>query len=434
MASDSLVVILEGAPIGEITRARTGALRLTYDDSYLDDLDATLLSVSMAAPVREHSGTTLSAWLWGLLPDNADVLARWGNRFGVSTASPFSLLGTQVGHDCAGAVQLCRPADVESLVTRPGTIEWLTDADVAERLRDLRRDSTAWLGRGFTGQFSLGGAQAKTALHFDGSRWGLPSGAAATTHILKPAITGLDGHDLNEHLCLAAARHAGLIAAHTTIQQFDDQTAVVVDRFDRHVIDGALVRIHQEDLCQAFGLHPAKKYQSEGGPSAAAVVEKLRTVMPHPAAVDATWRFVDALAFNWIIAGTDAHAKNYSLLLSGSQVRLAPLYDIASALPYDESKGHDLKLAMKLGGEDRLLITDRPTTWPRVARELDLDIDDVNDRVLALATRTPAAFASAVDDAAVAALGSPLPEKLLDACVQRAERCGNIIADHEDHG
>src|SRR5262249_43198769 len=153
------------------TRARTGVLRLSYDDTYVDDADATLLSVSMAAPIREHLSATLTAWLWGLLPDNADVLARWGNRFGVSTASPFSLLGTQIGHDCAGAVQFCHPADIESLVGRPGEIEWLTNTEVAERLRELRRDSTAWLGRGFTGQFSLGGAQAKTALHFDGSRW-----------------------------------------------------------------------------------------------------------------------------------------------------------------------------------------------------------------------------------------------------------------------
>jgi len=62
-----------------------------------------------------------------------------------------------------------------------------------------------------TGQFSLAGAQAKTALYFDErtSRWGDPSGAISTTHILKPAIGGLDDHDLNEQLCLSAARLLG---------------------------------------------------------------------------------------------------------------------------------------------------------------------------------------------------------------------------------
>ena len=123
--------------------------------------------------------------------------------------------------------------------------------------------------------------------------------------------------------------------------------------------------------------------------------------MPTPVAADAIWRLLDALALNWIIAGTDAHAKNYSLLLAGAQVRLAPLYDVASALPYDESKGHDLKLAMKLGGEYRLLMTDRAETWSRTARDLHLDGDEVVDRVVALARRLPDAFAVAASASAV---------------------------------
>ena len=90
---------------------------------------------------------------------------RWGRDFGVSVASPFSLLGTQVGQDCAGAVQFC-PADLaDDLAGRPGEITLLTEAEVVSRLRTLRADSTSWLGPGFAGQFSLGGAQAKTALH-----------------------------------------------------------------------------------------------------------------------------------------------------------------------------------------------------------------------------------------------------------------------------
>jgi hypothetical protein len=55
------------------------------------------------------------------------------------------------------------------------------------------------------------------------------------------------------------------------------------------------------------------------------------------------WRFAGALAFNWLIASTDAHAKNYGLLLAGRQIRLAPLYDIASILPYDSSDGYKLR-------------------------------------------------------------------------------------------
>lgn len=164
-----------------------------------------------------------------------------------------------------------------------------------------------------------------------------PSGrtAAATSHILKPALEGFDDHDLNEHLCLSAARRAGLMAANTRIASFDDQTAIVTERYDRVAQpNGWLRRIHQEDLCQALGLPPELKYQSEGGPTPRAIVDLLRQVLPGVAADDAVLRFLDALVLNWLICGTDAHAKNYSLLLAGRQVRLAPLYDVASALPY----------------------------------------------------------------------------------------------------
>ncbi|MCC5951002.1 MAG: type II toxin-antitoxin system HipA family toxin [Acidimicrobiia bacterium] len=425
---DTLIVILEGRPIGRLERGVRG-LRLTYDDSYLDDPHATILSASMSAPVRDHTDGVVTPWLWGLLPDNADVLSRWGREFGVSVASPFPLLSTQVGHDCAGAVQFCTADEVDDLVARPGALESLSEADVASRLRALRADATSWLGPGYTGQFSLAGAQAKTALAFDESQgWGQPSGSAPTTHILKPAVAGLDGHDLNEHLCLSAARRCGLAAATSRIESFEDQTAIVVDRYDRRRVDGELIRVHQEDVCQALGIPPVRKYQSDGGPSPGDVAELLRSIMPNEQARNATGRFVEALGFNWIIAGTDAHAKNYSLLHAGNQTRLAPLYDVASALPYDSSNGHKLKLAMKLGREYRLHATDRLSSWNRLAQEVDLAADDVIGRVAQLASTVGDAFAEVAGDAAIGELDSDLPDRLVEAVAARAEMCLRILS------
>ncbi|HEY5873985.1 MAG TPA: HipA domain-containing protein, partial [Ilumatobacteraceae bacterium] len=99
----------------------------------------------------------------------------------------------------------------------PGGVEWLTDDEIAQFLRVLRRDTTAWRPHS-EGRWSLAGAQAKIALLHDpaSDRWGIPYGAMPTTHILKPAVGGLDDFDINEHLCLTAARHAGLIAATTS--------------------------------------------------------------------------------------------------------------------------------------------------------------------------------------------------------------------------
>jgi len=429
MASDVLTVLLEGQPIGAVERLASGALRLRYDEGYRDDPTATLLSVSMSPTQELHSDAVLTPWLWGLLPDNFDVLARWSRDFGVSVASPFPLLGTQVGHDCAGAVQFCPPEDADDLVNRHGDVTWLTEAEVASRLRTLRADSTSWLGPGFTGQFSLGGAQAKTALHSaDGKRgadchWGVPTGSVPTTHILKPAVAGFEAQHLNEHLCLAAARALGLPAASTRFEMFEDESAIVVERFDRTIRDGALVRVHQEDFCQALSVPPARKYQSDGGPTPRQIAELIRSTIPGPDAETDVWRFADALAFNWLIAGTDAHAKNYGLLLAGNQIRLAPLYDIASILPYDDSNEYRVKLAMKVGDDYKLRRTDRRSAWEHGADELKVDRARLIARVIDLAVRLPAAFGQAVGDSDVGELSTDLPERLVTLVSERSERC-----------
>jgi serine/threonine-protein kinase HipA len=417
--SSTLAVLLDDPVAGTVTRLQTGRLRFDYDDRYRTDAEHTPLSVSMPTSVRSHSDAAITPWLWGLLPDNPRVLERWARQFH-APVKPFSLLATPIGHDCAGAVRLAAADEAPQALSAPGSVAWLTEAQVAERLRELCEDDTAWLGREFTGQFSLAGAQAKTALLYQDGRWGEPSGAAATSHILKPAVAGLDDHDLNEHLCLDAASRAGLVVARTHVERFGDESAIVIKRYDRRVRDGQLNRIHQEDVCQALGLHPDRKYQRDGGPGPADVVDLLRNVMAPLAADDAVWRFFDALVWNWLIAGTDAHAKNYSLLLAGGDVGFAPLYDIASALPYGVHE-RKLRFAMKIGGDYR--VHPERNTWDRAAKELALNVDRALDRVVALAEKAPDAFADAANAPEVTALGRPLPTRLVDLVADRVRRC-----------
>ncbi|MFL5818975.1 MAG: type II toxin-antitoxin system HipA family toxin [Conexibacter sp.] len=422
--SDTLVVALEDAVAGTLTRSPGGRLAFAYDEEFRRRPDTTPLSLTLPKQIREHVGARLDAWLWGLLPNNDAVLQRWGRQFHVSASSPFALLSTPVGEDCAGAVRFVVPDRLEQLLDRPGSVTWLTEEDVAERLHDLRVDTTAWLGRSFTGEFSLAGAQAKTALLYRDGSWGVPSGATPTSHILKPAVAGLDDHDLNEHLCLDAARRAGLIAARTRIERFAEETAVVVTRYDRIESGETIRRVHQEDICQALGVPPSRKYQNEGGPGPAEIVRLLRNAMRPSAAEDAVRRFADALAWNWLIAGTDAHAKNYSLLLAGPEARLAPLYDIASALPYGTHE-RKLRLAMKLGGDYRVYPHHNP--WPRAARELGLDPTTLVDRVRELAVLAPDVLADAIAAPEVTALERPLPARLLDLVADRAGRCLHLL-------
>ncbi|MGH8975813.1 MAG: type II toxin-antitoxin system HipA family toxin, partial [Acidimicrobiia bacterium] len=367
-----------------------------------------------------HHDRVVVPWLWGLLPDNDSVLARWARRFAVSATAPFGLLASPVGQDCAGAVRFVAPDGLDAALGRPGRVRWLTDGEVAARLAELRRDPTAWLGGDFTGRFSLAGAQAKTALyrHSDG-RLGLPVGAAATSHILKPAMAGFEDHDLNEHLCLQAAALVGLQVVRSELASFGAETAILIERYDRSRSGRALIRVHQEDLCQALGVAPTAKYQADGGPGPVEVAALLGRVMPARVAEEAVARFADALIWNWLIGGTDAHAKNYSLLLSGGHVRLAPLYDLASALPYDTHE-RKLRLAMKFG-DDYRLHDPRPGTWTALSAQLGIDRERLVERAAQLAAATPDAFSTAAT--AVQGVVSDLPARLADAVTARAARC-----------
>jgi serine/threonine-protein kinase HipA len=411
----TLAAVLGGVRIGTLTQRNGGRLTFSYDAAYRQSPDAMPLSLSMPLSAADHDGPEVRAFCRGLLPDNEGVLERWGRDFHVSSGNPFALL-THVGEDCAGAIQFVPAERARVLLADIGSVEPLTEGQVADRLRTLRRDPSAWhlpAGR----QFSLAGAQAKTALHRDSStgRWGDPSGVVPTTHILKPAINGFDDHDLNEHLCLRAAQLAGFRTASSTIGSFGGERAVVIERYDRRPgPGGSVLRVHQEDICQSLGLPPTAKYQSEGGPSPEQIVALIRrTITPVDVAEAEVGRFVDALALNWLIAGTDAHAKNYSLLITAWQVRLAPLYDVASILPYGDVHLPKLKLAMRIGSEYRVTsISGRH--WASFADRNRLDPERVIARIDELAGRLPAAFRSAADDADVVVLGSELPGRLAD--------------------
>lgn len=399
--SSSLVALCAGRHMGRLDRDGSGRVSFEYDADWRRSDRSHPLSVSMPLAAPRHEHAVVEPFLWGLLPDNRAVLERWASRFGVSANSVFGLLGA-VGEECAGAVQFVREERVDVLLAassgvgddrrrgdgdgdsrdagRPaetdadsdaGGVEWLDERDVGRRLAALRRDASAGRSARDTGQFSLAGAQPKTALHRVGDRFGVPHGATPTTHILKPPLPEFAGHVENEHLCLALARRVGIPAAASEVQRFDGEVAIVVERFDRLEDRGHVRRVHQEDLCQALAVHPASKYQSEGGPTPAQIVALLREQSDEPQQDVRT--FVRALIYNWIVGGTDAHAKNYGLLhAEGPVLRLAPVYDLASILPYDRDDPRRTKLAMKIGAHYRLCeVTEND--WRRLGEEVGLD-------------------------------------------------------------
>lgn len=412
------MVLLDGHVVGRVEEDRRGRLSFTYDETWRSADDAYPLSLSMPLAAAEHAHAAIHSFLWGLLPDNEVVLQRWASRFQVSARNPFRLIA-HVGEDCAGAIQFVHPERVGALLgRRRGEVAWLDEAGVAERLRALRADQSAWRTPADTGQFSLAGAQPKTALLFEQGRWGVPSGRTPTTHILKPPTGEFDGYVLNEHLCLELARALGLPAAHSRVMRFDGEAAIVVERFDRTRVGRRLVRIHQEDVCQAIGCPPGRKYESEGGPGARRIVELLRASSTAPAADVDT--FIDALVFAWLIGGTDAHAKNFAVLIgAGPRVRLAPLYDLASALPYDVLDPHRLKLAMKIGGQ-YLLRRIGGSQWRRLALDVGLQADAVLERARWMTEALPDAAADVLRAARADGLSHPIVRRLGARLTERA--------------
>ena len=422
--TELLIVVADRRIMGEIRRDRRGRLTFVYDDRWRSMDAAYPLSLSMPLVVAEHEHPRIEPWLWGLLPDNEAILARWGQRFHVSPRNAFALLGA-VGEDCPGAIQLVRPDRVDDILQADDQqIEWLTEADIAERLHILRQDQAAWRMARDAGQFSLAGAQPKTALLFDGQRWGVPSGPTPTTHILKPPIDGLDGHAENEHLCLTLARALGLPAARSEVRRFAGETTIVVERYDRTRLPGSIRRLHQEDMCQVLSLPPTKKFQNEGGPGCAELSGALWTHSGEP--VEDAWTFARAIMLNWIIGGTDAHAKNFSMLIGPQgRGRLAPLYDVASMLPYDVDPRR-LKMATKIGGK-YLLEEVQSRHWVKFATEVRLPPAEVIDMGKATATTVPALIAETVDDARAHGLDHPILQRLTETLNVRSEQCARVL-------
>lgn len=349
-----LFVCLEGEIVARL-EARGSRVTLEYLEPWLSMSGAYPISQSLPLRPLPFAGAAVLNYLWGLLPDNARVLDTWGPLFQVSPRNPVSLLA-HVGEDCAGAVQFAREERLQAVLGSSRSapaVRWLDENELVQRIRHLAADAGAAREGAAEGQFSLSGAQAKTAFFYDSSsdRWGVPEGRTPTTHIFKPAANDFDGFAENEHFCLELARRVGLPSARTHWRLIGGIPTLIAERYDRIALDDRWVRIHQEDCCQALGIHPASKYESDGGPGFRDIMTLLESA-DDPTADRA--RLMRTACFIYLIAATDSHAKNYSLLLTRGvgrpSMRLAPLYDVASAWPYPKRiPVQKMKLAMRIG-------------------------------------------------------------------------------------
>jgi serine/threonine-protein kinase HipA len=354
--SGALQVMLNGRGVGILERAKSGAISFVYDEQWLSWEHAFPVSLSLPLQRQRLIGEPVIAVFENLLPDNIDIRKRLAARTQADGTDAFSLLA-KIGRDCVGALQFL-PS--EAAIEPVGRVEGheIDEATIAALLRDL---SNKPLGVGITDErdfrISIAGAQEKTALLRKGGHWFEPIGATPTTHILKPQIGKTrDGMDMshsveNEYFCLRLCAALGMPTALTEILDFEEVRVLSVERFDRvWTDDGRLLRLPQEDFCQALGVPPTIKYNVEGGPG---IVECLRFLKTSNNPEADQRMFLKAQIIFWLMAATDGHAKNYSVFLEpGERFRMTPLYDVLSAQPnYDahEMRRRELKLAMAVG-------------------------------------------------------------------------------------
>lgn len=349
-----LDVFMNRRKVGQYFREPNGAFAFVYAPEWLSW--GNRLPISRSLPLRDerYVGPAVISVFENLLPDSAAIRRSVAERVGADGVDAYSLLA-RIGRDCVGALQFLAEGE-EPGDSRELTGEALSDDQIAAMLKDLGRTP---LGIRTEQDFriSVAGAQEKTALLFHEGQWVLPAGTTPTTHILKPPIGTLpNGMDLtnsveNEHFCLRLMAAFGLPVAQTEIATFADTKTLVITRFDRlRARDGRLIRLPQEDCCQALSVPPTRKYQNEGGPG---IVDICGLLTGSDEPMRDRTNFLKANILFWLIGATDGHAKNFSIaLFPGGRFTMTPLYDVLTVQPSLDAgqiRIKNMKLAMRVG-------------------------------------------------------------------------------------
>jgi serine/threonine-protein kinase HipA len=359
-----------------------GRLSFQYRPEWLTQPHAASLSQSLPLRLVPYDDHQCRAFFAGLLPEG-NLRRLIAQQCQVSRQNDFALLSA-IGGECAGAITFMPLGQTLSTAEQSG-FEWLNETQLVALLDELPRRPMLAGREGI--RLSLAGAQDKLPVVFDGQRVGLPKGRQPSTHILKPAIPSVENSVINEAFCLALAQAIGMPTAQAQIFQVEDRQVLLVARYDRRAdADGQLVRIHQEDFCQALGVVPEMKYQNEGGPDLKACFDLLRKAT-RPSAPQVL-RLLDAVVFNALVGNHDAHAKNFSLLYeAGAAPQLSPLYDLLSTAVYDSLTP---KMAMKLGSKYKFTEV-QARHWDQFAQAAGLSKAQTKKRVLRMAQDLPKA-------------------------------------------
>ena len=374
-----LSVWLFGTHIGTLSQI-DGRLNFSYESDWLNSSNSIPLSQSLPLQAKVFGDRATRPFFAGLLPEG-DKRKLIAQALHVSRQNDFAILDG-IGGECAGAVTLLEPGQIPQAQNKPDLVRWLDEGELLRLIDEMPKRPMLAGEKGL--RLSLAGAQDKLPVVAEGDRIGLPLFNSPSSHILKPAIAGVEGSVFNEGFCLALANALKLDTVKAEIRRISDRHYLLVERYDRQVTaDGRLMRLHQEDFCQALGVAPEYKYQNEGGPDLSQAFELLRqATRPNAPQI---LKLLDFAIFNAMVGNHDAHGKNFSLLYTEQGIVLAPFYDVLSTAVYPYLTD---KMAMKIGSKYRFTEV-QLRHWESFATAAGLSRAQVKKRILNIAKRLP---------------------------------------------
>ena len=361
-STSALNIWMNGELVGSWKNLSRGIQEFRYYNSWLNSENTRPISLSM--PLAPNSvfyrGKIVENFFDNLLPDTLEIRKRIQSRFHSPSLQPFDLL-KEIGKDCVGALQLLaedlEPEDVFSI-----NGEQLDQNGVATILSSVTATPFPGSNNNDVFRISVAGAQEKTALLFHKGNWHIPHGSTPTTHIFKLPLGKIMNTDMsssieNEWFCSKIMQLYGIPTANCEIMKFNDQKALVVERFDRKYKNSdQLIRIPMEDMCQASGISPNQKYESDGGPK---ITDIMKILLGSENSLNDRRNFIKIQMLFWLLAAPDGHAKNYSIFLKKKgRFSLTPIYDVISAYPVMGKKAFQiapekLRMAMSVKGRNR---------------------------------------------------------------------------------
>jgi len=351
-----LRVMLDEQQVG-VLLVEKNSYEFQYSTSWLNNSNAFPLSVSLPLDSKPFNGRKVQAYFSNLLPEG-DIRSVIEQHYRISKGNDFELL-VAIGGECAGAISFVSKDHLDKFVDE---YEPLSSDRLFELINNMSEQPLIISPKEV--RLSLAGAQNKLPIYIEDDQFFVPHGHLPSSHILKPPNPRF--HELveNEYFCMVLAKKLGLIVPEVYIH-VNKIPVFLIERYDRVQQNGRLIRLHQEDFCQALGIPPTQKYQSEGGPTLVDCFGLIKQFSSTPA--PDTLQLMKWVYFNYLIGNADAHGKNLSFIHTPSGARLAPFYDLLSTEVY---RNLSRKLAMKIEKiKEYRFVAKRH--WDRLANAVD---------------------------------------------------------------